>query len=433
MKNILLILTIASCSTTLSQNGWFTQFNEQSVIIQDLYFIDDITGWAVGFSGIILKTTNGGNNWVHYDLSPDIQLSYVRFVNHNLGFAKGNSYDGDFHPYLFRSTDGGISWNISFQNFLEGGSISGLSFPDENTGFFGITYSGIGHIYKTTNSGVNWTLVNANMSQAYGVSDIYFKDAEKGYASVYKTTSQNFPIINTVIKSTDAGNSWFEIHRDTVPYSNSNFNRKILFFNDNIGYLQRGDLFKTTNGGLNFISKATGFISSYFFTNIDTGWCTGYNGKILKTTNGGNSWTPQNLNPESDLSPVFFVNSSTGWAGGYIRNNGGGLIVKTYTGGINQVSFTEESVTEYKLFQNYPNPFNPTTKIKFTLNNTGNVALKVYNSLGEEVAVLIDGIQAAGSYEVKFSADEYNLPSGIYFYTLISGSFRETKKIILYK
>jgi len=433
MKNILLILTIAFCSTALSQNGWFTQFNEPTVIIQDLYFIDEITGWAVGFSGTILRTTNGGNNWVHYNLSPDFQLSSVRFANYNLGFVSGLSYDGDFHPYLFRTTDGGFSWNISFQNFLEGGTISGISFPDENTGFFGITYSGIGHIYKTANSGVNWTLVNANIGQAYGVSDIYFKDAEKGYASLYKTTNQNSPIINTIIKTTDAGNSWFEIHRDTVPYSNSNYNRKILFFNDYLGYLQRGDLFKTTNGGINFISTASGFINSYFFANTETGWCTGYNGKILKTTTGGNSWIPQNINSNSDLFPVFFVNSSTGWAGGYIRNNGGGLIVKTYTGGINPVNNTGETVTDYRLFQNYPNPFNPSTNIKFNLNYTCNVTLTVYNALGAQVAVLIDGMQQAGSYNVKFAADKYNLPSGIYFYTLISGNFMETKKFVLYK
>ncbi|MGE5398803.1 MAG: carboxypeptidase regulatory-like domain-containing protein [Ignavibacteriales bacterium] len=86
---------------------------------------------------------------------------------------------------------------------------------------------------------------------------------------------------------------------------------------------------------------------------------------------------------------------------------------------------------EYTLKQNYPNPFNPSTTIKFSITNNGFVTLKVYNILGKEVATLMNEEKAAGSYSVVFNAR--NIPSGIYFYTLTSGKFTETKKLVLLK
>ncbi|NWG29452.1 MAG: T9SS type A sorting domain-containing protein [Ignavibacteriaceae bacterium] len=91
----------------------------------------------------------------------------------------------------------------------------------------------------------------------------------------------------------------------------------------------------------------------------------------------------------------------------------------------------ENSITDYKLQQNYPNPFNPTTSISFSIPKNGFVTLKVYDILGKEVAELVNEIKEAGNYSVTFNASE--LPSGIYFYTLTSGNFTATKKLILLK
>ncbi|MBK9096536.1 MAG: T9SS type A sorting domain-containing protein [bacterium] len=91
----------------------------------------------------------------------------------------------------------------------------------------------------------------------------------------------------------------------------------------------------------------------------------------------------------------------------------------------------EQKPDEYALSQNYPNPFNPTTTINYAIKTAGEVTLKVYDMLGTEVASLVNEIQEAGKYSVEFNAS--NLPSGIYFYTLTSGNFMETKKLILLK
>jgi hypothetical protein len=86
---------------------------------------------------------------------------------------------------------------------------------------------------------------------------------------------------------------------------------------------------------------------------------------------------------------------------------------------------------EYELVQNYPNPFNPSTKIRYTLPNNELVSLKVYNTIGEEVASLVNEQQQAGSYEVEFNSG--GLASGIYLYKITAGNFVETKKMILLK
>jgi hypothetical protein len=86
---------------------------------------------------------------------------------------------------------------------------------------------------------------------------------------------------------------------------------------------------------------------------------------------------------------------------------------------------------EIRLYPNYPNPFNPVTRIKFVLSENELTTLRVYNLIGQEVAVLINSKLNAGSYEVSFNAD--NLSSGIYFYTLRAGNFKQTKKMLLLK
>ena len=85
----------------------------------------------------------------------------------------------------------------------------------------------------------------------------------------------------------------------------------------------------------------------------------------------------------------------------------------------------------FTLSQNYPNPFNPTTKIKYSIPQSSNVLIKVFGVLGNEIKTLVDEYKNAGDYEVDFNAN--NLPSGIYFYRLVSGRYSETKKMILLK
>jgi hypothetical protein len=87
--------------------------------------------------------------------------------------------------------------------------------------------------------------------------------------------------------------------------------------------------------------------------------------------------------------------------------------------------------TTFRLDQNFPNPFNPSTTISFSLPEVSYVLLKMFNALGEEIEILVSEELSAGNY--KFDWNAINLPSGIYFYTLIVESFSQTKKMILIK
>jgi Glycosyl hydrolase family 53/Secretion system C-terminal sorting domain len=98
----------------------------------------------------------------------------------------------------------------------------------------------------------------------------------------------------------------------------------------------------------------------------------------------------------------------------------------------NNKNVDKQSVpTKFSLIQNYPNPFNPTTMISYSIPVKGFVSLKIYNTLGQEVADLVDGNKEAGSYNINF--DGSKLASGVYLYRLQANKFIQTKKMILLK
>jgi hypothetical protein len=101
------------------------------------------------------------------------------------------------------------------------------------------------------------------------------------------------------------------------------------------------------------------------------------------------------------------------------------------TQGLVDVAVETRIPTKFELQQNYPNPFNPNTEISFTLPNSGNVTLKVYNALGEQVATLVNGYQEANTYHINFNAS--GLPSGMYIYTINSDNGSVSKKMMLMK
>jgi hypothetical protein len=88
-----------------------------------------------------------------------------------------------------------------------------------------------------------------------------------------------------------------------------------------------------------------------------------------------------------------------------------------------------EKPTTYVLDQNYPNPFNPSTTIRYGLPERSHVTISVYNTLGQQVAQLVNNAFEAGYYDVNFDAS--SLPTGVYFYRMQAGRFVETRKLLL--
>ncbi len=111
--------------------------------------------------------------------------------------------------------------------------------------------------------------------------------------------------------------------------------------------------------------------------------------------------------------------------------NKGGVAYTFYP--TSNIVAVENSVlpSSFELFQNYPNPFNPTTTIKYQINSSEFVSLKVFDALGQEIITLVNENKLPGIYSVRF--DGSNLSGGVYFYRLQAGSFYQTKKLVLLK
>lgn len=122
---------------------------------------------------------------------------------------------------------------------------------------------------------------------------------------------------------------------------------------------------------------------------------------------------------------VYFVNGAL---------NNGSLVQQTKMQSVTQptgITHNNEIPEKYSLTQNFPNPFNPTTNISFSLPKQTNVSLKIYDMTGAIVQNCIDGVVRAGIHNVQVDAS--SLSSGVYFYTLKTSDFMQTKKMILVK
>ena len=192
-----------------------------------------------------------------------------------------------------------------------------------------------------------------------------------------------------------------------------------------------GGVLKSTNNGYNWV-QTTPFIASSiraliaFGTNIIAG--DDYGTGIFVSTDLGITWTQRNEGLQGGSCSILELMNANGYifagtANGVYRRNLENLL------SINKIS--KLVPTSYLLHQNYPNPFNPVTKIKFDIPKSSFVKMVVYNSLGHEVATLVNEKLGAGSYETNWDGSGY--PSGIYFYKLVTDKFVEVKKMALIK
>lgn len=146
-------------------------------------------------------------------------------------------------------------------------------------------------------------------------------------------------------------------------------------------------------------------------------------------------------NPTLDYTQAFNIltetsvkDSYTGSTSGNVYGSGKMDALAAMLATPNSVYALTNSVPGFQLYQNYPNPFNPETSIRYQLAVTSPVTLSVYDVLGNRVAVLVNGIQQAGPYEVAFSTASFkNLASGIYLYQLRAGASTLTNKMVLMK
>ena len=253
-----------------------------------------------------------------------------------------------------------------------------------------------------------------------------------GFASGYGTDSKA-----CVLKTTDGGVSWTKVfvHPAALKFAS------LYFINSNTGWVVGSSasdnslIQKTTNGGINWVDQlnqhpANQKSNDIQMLNENTGWIVGDASQIVKTTNGGLNWRAQ-TNPAGTFSAIEFRGADTGYVAGSVGYDG--LLLKTHNGGgsVSVQNISSEIPASYSLGQNYPNPFNPITNVKFSIINSEQLKLIVFDIMGREVQTLVNERLQPGTYEVTFDGSMIN--SGVYFYQMVSGNYKETKRLLLLK
>lgn len=349
MKKFILYFLLLSYQIIFAQTGWIWQNPlPQGNNLNAVKFINQNTGWVAGEKGMIIKTTNGGNNWdIQYDYN-DYSIFSLFFNDENTGFAT------TFSGVILRTTNGGNNWNV-----IQVSSNIGfykILFKNQNTGWLTGYGNGNGRIFLTTNAGINWVL---NTTQGYDdhSNTIMFLSDNIGYIgggwNLYKTTNGGnnwyprlttnncsgfyfFDTSNAIIIS---GSYIYKTSNAGVNYSlifNSGLSMTSMVFpNPNIGYIScdSGKILKTTNFGVNWYFQSTGIrtrMASVDFLDTLNGWCVGDFGMIAKTTNGGINWNLKTkILPVSSVYKSYFLDENTG----ILCANG--KIMKTTDGGWN--------------------------------------------------------------------------------------------------
>jgi photosystem II stability/assembly factor-like uncharacterized protein len=436
MRTFLIIIsTFAFFVNSFSQNGWVQVNSGTTKFLSKAFFINNNTGWICGDSGLVIKTTNKGFTWTNQSFLIRDKLNDIFFLNENTGWVCGGYFETFGSPsnkmFLAKTINGGNTWFTLLNDTDFDNNLMFMYFFNESSGMaFGRGSSGSGPtsiLRKTTNDGISWSYQPTRVLYSFKVnSNGTFWACERLWNDVGIDTAY-------IISSANNGANWTS-HKK---YSKTNLssidildNNTVLVLKAEINSPFRHPILVSTNSGATWDSINTfSRVSSMDFINLNTGWLTG--ARISKTTNAGVNWTQQTDSGTYYFHNIFMRDSVNGLA---IANSSKLFI--TGTGGVVNTSEQSSIVpNHFSLSQNYPNPFNPNTVISYQLPVAGFVSIKVYDVLGNEVASLVNEKQNAGSYSVDFNASLYgsDLPSGIYFYKLITEKFSETKKMILVK
>lgn len=394
--------------------------------INSVFFIDSSFGWAVSPIYHFLKTTDGGARWekAPIDINNTVFHEYVKvqFINRNTGWILNGAR-------VAKTTNSGQNWFSIYDTTSYSGIFNDMHFFDENNA---IVSSG-SFLLRTSNGGNSWYRQYVDF-QDRSIKKIKFMNNSTGWLVV----NASFSLPSAVYKTTNSGQNWIPIFNTDNDISDLHFldNNKGWIISQEWNITSFGVLNYTSNGGETWSrlipnsSYYPGF-SKVYFKDENTGWIVGYS-QLFTTTNGGNSWSVNSIMSDW-ISDIFFLNGNTGW----ITSGGGNILKTTNSGGLASSEGILQTIPEiYILHQNYPNPFNPITKIKFDIPYIGqrhafDTKIIIYDMLGREITTLVNEQLKPGSYEVNW--DGTGFASGVYFYSLITTDYVETKRLVLLK
>ena len=415
---------------------------------RDIFFISESTGWLVDDESQIYRTDDRGETWLkQFQDENEIEFRAVAFANEQTGWI-GSETKGHV---LFETHDGGETWT-DITGRIEGAIPFGISaiwvVNDLVIYATGSTTGGPWFLASST-GGATWVGKRIGV-QAQTALDIYFVNNQLGL--ITGGTREDFFGDAVILRTEDSGDTWHEVIPTFKKTGvDGEWGAQFSFPNSTAGYLsieylnnrknRYSKVMKTADMGINWaeievIDNIVPFgLQAIGFVTENTGWTSGH-GISSVTITGGVFW--ESLTPYSPISTggeldgsisrIHVVNETLAYAvGRYVYRydeNESTSVVDLYPG----------TPREYELSQSFPNPFRQATRIRFSIQQSARVVLKVYNSLGVVVRTLVDEPRAPGSFEEMWdgrSANGRRLTNGLYFFTLRVDGATETMPIVL--
>jgi photosystem II stability/assembly factor-like uncharacterized protein len=408
---------------------WSEQNSGSTATLTSVYSLDNSNVWVCGYTGVVLRTTNGGINWINCTgngIPTNVSLINITGIPGVSTAALTAGYSGS-NTWVWRTTNGGANWT---QVFTEVGFINAICMFSATNGFMtGDPAGGRWSLWKTTNGGANWDSAGMYLPQV---------GAEAGWnnALCFASSKIWFGTNSTKIYySSNSGSSW------TGLPTTGELNSYAIWFHpqlmDGYGLFGGSTLWQTSNNGSNWsmlTSLGAGNFGGITSTPlpvdnlIQPAWYVRTSNIIYYSSNFGANWIAEYTNPASmQYRHISMAYPGRGlWAVGTVGKISYHTPLPT-----NIKNITTEVPYQFSLRQNYPNPFNSTTNIEFVVagQSSHSVTLKVFDITGREVAALVNEVLNPGTYQVRF--DAANLTSGVYFYTLTAGDYKQTKKLLL--
>ena len=355
---------------------------------------DDIAGnWNTVSQINNPSTRNAGGE---IDLGPENQV-YVCWA----GVTSSSPFTEVFVGFA-SSTNGGTNWNVN-ENVFPMNGIVGILTNKQSIRVNGLPRMAIDLSNTATRGTIYIVTSQKNLSPAGSDPDIILRKSTNGGQTWSSAIRVNQDALNN-------GKSQFFTGITVDDFGGVN----IIFYDDRNTTNDSSGVFlaRSTNAGNSWAEYE---ISDHNFKPIAIGGLgQGYMGDNIDITSVGNK-----------LFPVWMDNS-TGtyqiWS----------VPIEILSVGVNGEDYASIP-KEFNLEQNFPNPFNPTTNIEFSLPYNSDVLLKVYDLTGKEIVTLINEPKTTGNHKINFDAAEYNLSSGVYFYSLTANGFTQTKPMMLLK
>ena len=355
-------------------------------------------------TGSIFLKSNKNMDW---SLKTDSLLGINCLLSDTTNLFAG----GAFGIYL--STDSGATWTTMNTGLPKNTFVNTFLIKDKKI-FAGVN----GGIFVSTDNGSNWDSAYTGLPQNIVVSSLALKDT-----IIFAGTHGG------VFSSSDDGANWSAVNNGlTDTYINC-----IAASDSNIfAGCNKNGIFKSTDNGANWTqvnSGITPLYSAYAIAIDSINIFAGTNVGVYLSQNSGADWrdVSSGIKYTSDIKSLAYDNTYL-YAGTY----GNGVWQRPLAEIVTAIKIDKGNMPEeFSLYQNYPNPFNPATTIIYQIPKSSLVTLKVYDVLGKAVKTLVNEYQIKGKYSINFDAS--SLASGVYFYRLSSGSFAETKKLILLK